>query len=232
MDLTVKDAARLLQTTERALYRWIRQGNLPCHRVNEKIRLNRVELLEWAGARRLPVSPEIFRDEQPLPKALLADALRRGGVMDALDAADKRSALKMLCDQLPLPENVSRTELFNVLMARESLGSTAIGNGIAIPHPRGPIVLGVTRPTVTMALLKRPIDFGALDGRPVGVLFLTISPTIRLHLQVLSHLMYVLQDGTFRGMLAKRGQHADVLIQYVEQVERTIRVAEPRGDRA
>ena len=48
MDLTVKDAARLLQTTERALYRWIRQGNLPCHRVNEKIRLNRVELLEWA----------------------------------------------------------------------------------------------------------------------------------------------------------------------------------------
>src|SRR5438034_985186 len=62
---------------------------------------------------------------------------------------------------------------------REALQSTGVGDGIAIPHVRNPIVLHVSRPMITLCFLERPIDFGALDGKPVHVLFSLISPTVR-----------------------------------------------------
>lgn len=219
MDLTVKDAARLLQTSEQTLYRWIHDGTLPCYKVSDKYRLNRVELLEWATSRRIKVSPEIFAEEpQALPQRLLCEALRRGGVICDLEGADKKSVLQALCQALPLPPKVNREELFSVLLAREALSSTGIGNGIAIPHPRSPIVLGVTQPTVTLAFLKRPVEFGAVDGRPVTMLFAIISTTVRLHLQMLSHLMYVLQNNDFRALLQTRAG-AEALLGEVEKIE-------------
>ena len=221
MDLTVRDAAKLLETTEAAIYRWIRDGELPCHRVGDRYRLNRVELLEWASRRQMKVSPDIFQDEQALPKRLLAGAIGRGGVVYDLDGPDKRSILSAVCAMLPLPKGVNRAELHNVLLAREQLASTAIGNGITIPHPRSPIVVGVTEPLVTMAFLKKPMDFAALDGRPVHTLFVTLSTTIRLHLQILSHLMFVLQDEPFRALLTQRPA-ADVILKQLELIESRI----------
>jgi nitrogen PTS system EIIA component len=223
MDLTVKDAARLLNTTENTLYRWIHDGTLPCYRVNEKYRLNRVELLEWATARKMKISPEIFTDapDTPPKPMLLAGALQRGGVKYDLEGTDKKTVLKAVCDALPLGEAVNRTDLYSVLLAREALSSTAIGNGIAIPHPRSPIVLGVNQPTVILVFLKQPIDFGALDGKPVTTLFTIISTTVRLHLQVLSHLMYVLQNQEFQSLLASRAQ-PEVLHQHAARIEAQI----------
>ncbi len=221
MDLTVRDAARLLATSEKTVYRWIHDGTLPCYRVSDHYRLNRVELLEWASQRQMNVAPDIFEDEQELPGQLLTDAIRRGGVVYELAGDDKRSVLSAVCAALPLPPSANREELQNVLLAREQLASTAIGNGIAIPHPRSPIVVGVTQPLVTIAFLQKPVDFGALDGRPVHTLFVTLSTTVRLHLQILSHLMFVLQDAPFRGMLRERGA-AEMVIKQVETLEAQI----------
>lgn len=205
MDLTVKDAARLLSTSEKTIYRWIHDGTLPSYQINEKYRLNRVELLEWATARNIKVSPEIFdNDPPPLPTLLLADALRLGGVLYDVPGTDKPSALKAVCAALPLPDGVNRDDLYGVLLAREALGSTAIGRGIAIPHPRSPLIFNVKSPTVTLAFLQQPVDFGALDHRPVHILFTIISTTIRVHLRLLSHLMYMLQDTGFVQMLHNR----------------------------
>jgi nitrogen PTS system EIIA component len=64
MQLTVRDAAKLLSVSEKTVYRWINQGDLPAYRVNEQYRFNRAELLEWATARKINVSVEIF--EEPL----------------------------------------------------------------------------------------------------------------------------------------------------------------------
>lgn len=211
MDLTVRDAAGLLHVSENAVYRWIHDGTLPSYRVNDKYRLNRVELLEWATARNMKLSPQIFGQEQGpgcppqgLPPRLLSDAVRAGGVIYDLAGADKASVLAALCQSLVLPEQVDRQELHGVLLAREALGSTAIGRGIAIPHPRSPLILGVKTPSVTLAFLKQPVEFGALDGRPVSVLFTIISTTIRIHLQLLSRLMLALQDETLAQLLQER----------------------------
>ena len=60
MKLLVKDAARLLDVSEKTVYRWIKQGSIPAYRLNEQYRFNRAELLEWATARRISISPEIL----------------------------------------------------------------------------------------------------------------------------------------------------------------------------
>ena len=82
MQLGVKDAARLLNVSEKTVYRWIKQEIIPVYRVNEQLRFNRAELLEWATSRRIQVSPQIFleaeKPQAPLPS--LVEALRDGGV--------------------------------------------------------------------------------------------------------------------------------------------------------
>jgi len=227
MNLTIAQAAKLLNTTENRIYRWIHDGQLPACRVEDKYRLNRIELLEWATARGMKVSPEIFHEaEDPLPPELLAQALKRGGHIPDLPGTDKRAVLREVCNRLPMPSNVNRDDLYNVLLAREALGSTAIGKGIAIPHPRGPIILGVQEPEVTLVYLQTPIDFSAIDNQLVHTLFVIVSPSVRLHLNLLSHLMFALQDGDFQGLLALRAP-ANQIIQRVQTVEAAL--ATPKG---
>ena len=95
---------------------------------------------------------------------------------------------------LPLPAEMDREAFFQLLLAREMAGSTAIGDGIAIPHVRNPIVLSTEQPAATLCFLAHPVDFGSLDGQPVSVLFTLVSPTVRAHLHLLSLLSFTLRD--------------------------------------
>ena len=151
MDLTAKDAARMLNVPEAQVYAWIRNGTLPSYHVKDRYRLNRVELLEWATARDIKIDPEFFQDRKTNGKLVLTHALSRGGVLKDVACQDKPSALKAVCDLLTLPAPLDREDLYGVLIAREALCSTGIGRGVAIPHPRGPIVLGLSEPHVTLA---------------------------------------------------------------------------------
>jgi PTS system nitrogen regulatory IIA component len=123
---------------------------------------------------------------------------------------------------------VDREELHGVLVAREALCSTGIGNGVAIPHPRGPIVLGIAEPQVSLGFLRKPIEYGALDKKPVGILFVIVSTTVHVHLLLLSHLMYALQDQEFRRLLDAYAAQDQILAK-LETIE--ARVAEKRRER-
>ena len=151
MDLSVRDSAQLLKVSEKTIYRWVKQGKLPAYRINEQYRFNRAELLEWATSQRVNVSADIFVEpEGNLPAARLTDALKVGGIHYRLSGVDKPSVLQSLVEVMPLPERVDRKFLLQVLLARESLGSTGLGGGIAIPHVRNPIVMHIDRPMVTL----------------------------------------------------------------------------------
>ena len=94
----------------------------------------------------------------------LAEAIRAGGIHYRVGGADKAQVLRSVVELMPLPDLVDRQFLLQVLLARESLGSTAVGNGIALPHVRNPVVMHVPRPMVTLCFLERPVEFDALDG--------------------------------------------------------------------
>ena len=223
MQLTVRDAALLLNLSEKTIYRWIKKQAIPAMRIGDQYRFNRTELLEWATARRLPLSPSMFQEEkipgQPLRINL---ALKEGGIYYRVGGRDRAGVLQSVVDLLRLPEDLNRDWLFQVLLARELLGSTAIGNGIAIPHVRTPIVLQIPRPQITLCFLEEPVDFGSLDGQPVHTLFVLISPTIRAHLHLLSRLAHILHHADLRQALATQGSREEILAQ-VEDAERSIR---------
>lgn len=213
MQLNVRDVSRLFQVSEKTIYRWITQGILPAYRVNDQYRFNRAEILEWATSRRMNVSAEIFAEPEstavPLPG--LVEALQAGGIFYRLGGHDKESVLRAVVETLRLPEEVDREFLFRVLFAREALESTGIGDGIAIPHVRNPIVLHVSRPAITLCFLEQAVDFGALDGKPVSILFSLISPTVRAHLRLLSRLSFALQDSGFKSAVTRHGSRDEIL---------------------
>jgi nitrogen PTS system EIIA component len=213
MQLGVRDVAQILNVSEKTVYRWIQQGHLPAYRVNEQYRFNRAELLEWATAQRVNVSASIFDEPEGngAPVLGLADALKTGGIHYRVGGSDLPSVLQNVIDVMSLPEEVDRAFLLKVLLARESLGSTGIGNGIAIPHVRNPIVLHIPRPTITLCFLEHPIEFGALDGKPVHTLFTIISPTVRAHLNLLSRLAFALRQETFTAFIARQGSRDEIL---------------------
>jgi len=213
MQLTVRDVSRLLEVSEKTVYRWISQGKLPAYRVNDQFRFNRAELLEWASAQRINVSADLFAEPESaaaLP-AGFAQALRDGGIYYRLGGHDKPGVLQALVEVMRLPEEVNRDFLLRVLLAREALQSTGIGDGIAIPHPRSPIVLHTDRPTITLGFLERPVDFGALDGQPVHALFSLVSPTARAHLQLLSRIAFALRDADFKALIVRQASRDEIL---------------------
>lgn len=205
MQLMVRDVAKLLKVSEKTVYRWITQGSLPAYKINDQYRFNRAELLEWATCHKINVSPEIFQEQDgasPMPN--LSDALQAGGIFYRMEGSDKPSVLRAVVSHMRLPDEVDREFLLRVLLAREQLASTAIGDGMAIPHVRNPIVLHVAKPMIALCFLEKPIDFGALDGKPVNALFTLISPTVRAHLHLLSRLAFALRDPGFKEAITRQ----------------------------
>jgi len=213
MQLTVRDVSKFLNVTESTVTRWIKQRGLPSQYVGGQYRFHRVDLLEWATANRIKVSLEVFdhleAEDESSPS--LVKALELGGIFYGLQDTNKESALRAIVQVLPLPDGVDRELLFRLFLAREASATTAIGDGVALPHVRNPIVLYVQHPVVTLGFLERPVDFGALDGKPVQVLFTLICPTIRSHLRMLSRLSFALHDEKFKAVVMRRGRCEEIM---------------------
>jgi PTS system nitrogen regulatory IIA component len=227
MQLTVRDAARFLRVSERTIYRWIREGSIPTYKIQEQYRFNRVELLEWATRQRIAVAPEIFHEtEQTEPLPSLSEALEAGGIHYRVSGDDKESVIRSVVTLLRLPDEVDKEFVHAVFMARESLGSTGVGDGIAIPHVRNPVVLHVSRPQMALCFLEKPVDFGALDGKPVFALFALLTPTVRAHLQLLSRVAFLLKEDEFRNVLKRQGSREEIL-RVVRDLESRLAAGKP-----
>ena len=222
MRLSLQEAAKLLDASEQSIYRWIKQSAIPCQLVNDHYRFNRAELLEWATARGLAVSVEAFPASRRMDdnsKGGFAAALRSGGIYYDVAATDRESVLRAIVERCPLNSESDRDLLYDVLLSRESLGSTGVGDGIAIPHVRSPVVLQASQPTVSLCFLAQPVDFHALDARPVHTFFSLVTLTVRSHLYLLSRLAAALQDPRFRQAVMGRAPAEEILAE-ATRVER------------
>ncbi len=199
MKLSVADAGALLDVDESTVYRWIEERGLPAERIAGRTLLNRAALLEWATENHVAVSARVFRPAEPGEEKLpsFALALAAGGVHHAVTGGTREEVLREAVGRLPLPEGSDAEDLLAVLLARETSFTTAIGNGIAIPHVRMPIVLDVDEAIVSLSFLSQPVDFHAADGKPVTVLFTMVTPTVHGHLHLLAALAYLLRDEEF-----------------------------------
>lgn len=220
MQITLRQAATYLGTDESQLRRWIKDRGLPVHRVNERLHLNAIEVWEWAMEHGIPASRGLLEEARRSPEEvpLLSTLLETGGVHRDVEGDDKSAVLAAIVRELPLSPEVDRDFLLTVLDAREAMGSTGIGDGIAIPHVRNPILLHVDQPFVSLCLLRRPVEFGAIDNKPVHAVFLVVSPTVPSHLKILAQLGFILRDQELRGLLARRAATSEIL-SHIKQIE-------------
>lgn len=202
MDLTIDEISRLLRTTRSTVEQWINTMGLPAAENDGERRCGSDDLRRWLAAHKIAIPDELMtaglHEQSPLPD--FADALARGGIFHHLPGGDKNAVLAAAVKRLPLPDTIPGAMLLQRLREREELASTGVGDGIAIPHPRDPLVQ-LPAPLVALGFLEHPVDFSAVDGLPVYAMFIMASPTPKIHLHILARLFFLLRKPEFRGLI-------------------------------
>jgi PTS system nitrogen regulatory IIA component len=123
----------------------------------------------------------------------LSDLIEVSAIMPALKANSKKQVLQLLAEKAARITGLPEREIFDTVLRREKLGSTGVGNGIAIPHGKIP---GIRRIAGVFARLEQPVDFDSLDDQPVDLVFLLLAPegAGADHLKALSRIARVLRD--------------------------------------
>jgi len=224
MQLSVRDIAKLLSLSEKTIYRWAKDGQIPVYRIGDQYRFNRLEILEWATKNKVNLEQDIMLDceQETAPLPSLPEALQNGGIYYRIGGHDRSTALRHVVDCLTLPPEIDGESFHSILLAREKLASTGIGDGVAIPHVRTPVILNIDIPQLALCFLEKPVEFGALDGKPVYALFTLICPTIKSHLHMLSRLAFALQDPEFKQAIAGRKLRDEILRQATLVEERLV----------
>jgi PTS system nitrogen regulatory IIA component len=130
----------------------------------------------------------------------IAKLLPTGNVVVGLEASSKKRVFEQAGLLFENNGGIARSIVFDALLARERLGSTGLGQGVAIPHGR---IKGLKEATGAFVRLSVPVQFDSPDGKPVGLLFILLVPesATEQHLQILSELAQMFSDRAFREAL-------------------------------
>lgn len=212
MFLKVTELAAAIGVDEKTVLNWIKNGGLPAHKQDDRYRINRVDLLEWATTQGISIPPDLFAAENDTGHfSSVSESLQRGGIYYDLAGDTPEAALREVVSRLELPPGLDPEFLLQTLLAREALGSTALGNGIAIPHVRNPIVGQIGESAISLCFLRNPIDYDAVDGKPVTILFTLVTPNVKAHLLLLAKLAFLLHDQPFLDLLHRPGSEAEIM---------------------
>ena len=140
---------------------------------------------------------------------LIAQLLPLSNVIVELDAASKKRVFEQAGLLFENALHIARSQVFDSLFAREKLGSTGLGQGVAIPHGR---IKGLREAAAAFIRMKEPIPFDAPDGKPVSLICILLVPerATDQHLQILSELAQMFSDKSFRENLLSGKDAAEV----------------------
>lgn len=207
MDLKIKDVAELLNVSETTIRRWLADGKIPAYRLNHQYRFNRHEIEDWVMGHKLgkghhglaiaeEVKTEVATADEPPASSRgskqfsLYRAIHKGGVLYNVPGKTKeeliRSTVKIIAADLNLDADI----ISDLLLEREMLQPTALNNGIAIPHTRD-FLLNAHYDIVTVVFPEKPLNYGALDGKPVHTLFFLFASDDRCHLHLLAKIAHL-----------------------------------------
>ena len=149
----------------------------------------------------------------------LPEIIEENNIIPELRAKDKKGVLEELAEAISRHEpSIDKGALVKVLVERERLGSTGIGDGVAIPHGK---MNGVSRPIISFGRSKQGLDFDSMDGQPAHLFFLLIAPeaSSSVHLQVLAKIAKILKNRDFRKKLMEPGTKKELYQRIVQADE-------------
>ncbi|MEE9419879.1 MAG: PTS sugar transporter subunit IIA [Desulfatiglandaceae bacterium] len=148
----------------------------------------------------------------------LSEIIEENNIVPELKAKDKRGLLEELAQVISAHEpSIDKRALVKVLVERERLGTTGIGDGVAIPHGK---LKGVGRPIISFGRSKEGLDFESIDRQPVYLFFLLVAPdnSSGIHLEVLAKIAKILKSNAFRKRLMELGTKKE-LYQMIVQAD-------------
>lgn len=150
----------------------------------------------------------------------ITDFLSKDAVKVELQATGKEEVITELVEQLIPAKKIKKKikeGIIQSLLERENLGSTGIGQGIAIPHAKSDKIKDVI---VAFGISKKGVEFNALDGEPVYIIFLLIAPeeSTGLHLKALAKISRLLKDKFFRQAL-REAKSSEEIINIIKEEE-------------
>ncbi len=140
----------------------------------------------------------------------ISELLDPRAIVANLKARDKAHALAELTDALLICEpSLDRDEVIAVLQEREKLGSTGIGDGVAIPHGK---LAGIPELKLVFGRSEEGVDFESMDGQPAHLFFLLIAPeeSVGVHLKTLAKISKLLKDGSVRKKLMEASEPQEI----------------------
>lgn len=209
MDLKLKEVAEQLKVSEKTIYRWIKDGSIPFYRINHQYRFRTDEINQWAINKKYELTDFDRDEDQPEPVSVLK-SLANGGIYYMLSGKNMQEALPNAVSFINLPKGLDKQTLLAHLLNREKMASTAIGGGVALPHPRNPIVAEPASESISICFLNTPFESSALDNIPVHTLIIILSATQTRHLQVLSKISYLCRQDQFAALLQKRALREEI----------------------
>ena len=154
-------------------------------------------------------------------KYTIAQLIKRGGIFYDVPGDSKKEIMSNLIKSLhknTLPPT-KHDALLQAVMEREALISTGIDNGIALPHPRTPMLCEEEGPFVTIAFPSKPMEWGAPDNNPVHTLFLIVSASPKQHLNALTKINFLCMDNNLFQLISSRVPREQILLA-IEETEK------------
>lgn len=208
MDLKIKEVADLLNVSETTIRRWIENGKIPYYRIDKNIYFSPNEIENWVILHKLDktngISPFTKHKEAethliPAPKVnnsggskqfSLFRAIHKGDVLHHVKGKTKQEVIRATMKKVAKSLSLDADVMTDLLLDRENMMSTALNNGIAVPHTRDSL-LNAHHDVVTVVFLDEPLEYGALDGKAVHTLFFLFACEDKRHLHLLAKIAHL-----------------------------------------
>lgn len=235
MDLKIEDVAKLLNVSATTIRRWLLDGKIPAYRLNHQYRFSKTEIEDWVLSHKLStgqVSPYnaqskgvAQQDVQHLAcggsqQFSLYRALNRGGVLSHSAKSTKEDTIRHATGVIAKQLSLDTEALTELLLDRERTQATSLGNGIGIPHTRD-FFLKNNQDSVSLVILDKPIEYGALDRKPVHSLFFLLASNNKKHLHLLAKIAHLSSLPATLELLKKKPTKEEFL-KYVKDWESNI----------
>jgi len=220
-NLSIEEVARLLDLPLVTIQRWEHQGKIPIRIVKHKKCFRRRDILEWAADHGFTIKTEAS-EETHGPGDILHPAIKRAGIFYDLPGKDIVEVFENAVSTLPFLPRSAHEMTLHELLNREEMASTGIGQGIAIPHTRERLQISTEHIYIPILFLKNKIEFNAIDGNPVFVLFMIFTSNTKEHLNVLSHISQALKDQELLTIINEKNKNNN-LLNRIKKIERKFR---------
>lgn len=219
MELNTKDISHLLMMDEKEVQHLIKKKEIPFQFLHDKVVFNKQQIIEWALGRNLPINVSGHKKLSEYHIETVSTLLNKESFHYKCELSES-SYIEQMVSKINFEKNVDCEIIIQLLKSRESMMSTAIGNGISLPHPRVPLMVGKNKPLIHFFFPAHPLELKSIDGKPVHTLILLISQTIKQHLSLIAHLSFLLSKETFRFALENRLEHKEIL-DIIKKIEET-----------